>query len=117
MESQNSSFLHIRTHFDGTMLSMCNGCRRLSVGVLMDSHESELIASILALSHKAEDAIKGITAFYKAKDVSIKPLEIYLSENMSTIQLLDGLEGCTASPKGEGNVLKSNVQNLFSHRI
>jgi hypothetical protein len=32
---------------------------------------------ILALSHQAEDAIKEITASYKAKDGSIKPPDIY----------------------------------------
>ena len=35
MEFQYGSLLRIWTHFDGTMSSMCNGCRRLSVGVLM----------------------------------------------------------------------------------
>ena len=34
MEFQYGSFLRVWTHFDGTMSSMCNGCRRLSVGVL-----------------------------------------------------------------------------------
>jgi hypothetical protein len=36
------------------------------------------VDNILALSHKAKDAIKEITTFYKAKEGSIKPLEIYL---------------------------------------
>jgi hypothetical protein len=46
------------------------------------------VDDILALNHQAEDAIKEITAcFYKAKDGSIKPPDIYLSTNISCMQL------------------------------
>jgi hypothetical protein len=41
------------------------------------------VDDILALSHKAEDAIKEITAFYKGKEGTIKPLDIYLGANVS----------------------------------
>jgi hypothetical protein len=88
------------------------------------------VDDILALSHKAKDAIKEITAFYKAKDGSIKPPEIYLGANVSKMQLPDGQEVWTTSPKayvknaltvvewllqedGDGYVLKSNVRNPF----
>jgi hypothetical protein len=88
------------------------------------------VDDILALSHKAEDAIKEITTFYKAKDGSIKPPEIYLGANVSKMQLPDGREVWTTSPKAyvknalavverllqedrEGYVLKSNVCNPF----
>jgi hypothetical protein len=36
------------------------------------------VNDILALSHQAENAVKAITAFYKAKDGSIKPPDIYI---------------------------------------
>jgi hypothetical protein len=88
------------------------------------------VDDILALSHQAENAIKEITAFYKAKDGSIKPPDIYLGANISRMQLPDGREVWTTSPKmyvknsilvverlltddGEGYVLKSNVRNPF----
>jgi hypothetical protein len=93
------------------------------------------VNDILALSHKAEDTIKEITAFYKAKDYkakdgSIKSPEIYLGANVSKMQLPDGREVWTTSPRtyvknallvverlhakdGEGYVLKSNVRNPF----
>jgi hypothetical protein len=88
------------------------------------------VDNILALSHRAEDMIKEITAFYKAKEGSIKPPEIYLGANISKMQLPDGREVWTTSPKtyiknsllvvkrlleedGEGYVLKSNIRNPF----
>ena len=48
------------------------------------------VDDILALSHQAENAIKEITAFYKAKDGSIKPPDIYLGANISRMQLPEG---------------------------
>jgi hypothetical protein len=36
------------------------------------------VDDILALSHRAKDAIHEITEFYKAKEGSVKPPEIYL---------------------------------------
>jgi hypothetical protein len=44
------------------------------------------------LSHKAEDAIKEITAYFKAKEGSIKPPVIYLGANVSKMQLPHGRE-------------------------
>jgi hypothetical protein len=67
---------------------------------------------------------------FKAKEGSIKPPEIYLGANVSTMQLLDGHEVWTTSPKsyvknlilviecllkenGNGYTLKLNVKNPF----
>jgi Reverse transcriptase (RNA-dependent DNA polymerase) len=88
------------------------------------------VDDILALSHKAKDIIKEITTFYKAKEGSIKPPELYLGANISKMQLPDGREVWTTSPRayvknslivierlleedGEGYVLKSNARNPF----
>jgi hypothetical protein len=57
------------------------------------------VDDILALSHKAKKAIKEITKFYQAKEGSVKPPEIYLSANISKMQLPDGREVWTTSPK------------------
>ena len=57
------------------------------------------INDILALSHWAGDMIKEITEFYKAKEGSIKQLEIYLGTNVSKMQLPDGWEVWATSPK------------------
>jgi hypothetical protein len=88
------------------------------------------VDDILALSHQAEGAIKEITTFYKAKEGSIKPPEIYLGANVSKMQLPDSREVWAMSPRryvknsllvverlleedGEGYVLKSNARNPF----
>jgi hypothetical protein len=88
------------------------------------------VDDILALSHQAEERIKEITTFLKAKEGSIKPPEIYLGANVAKIQLPDGREVWSTSPKtyvknsiqaiewlleedGEGYVLKSNARNPF----
>ena len=88
------------------------------------------VDDILALSHQAEDVINEITTFFKAKDGSIRPPEIYLGANIAKMQLPDGREVWTTSPRtyvkysilvverlleedGEGYVLKSNARNPF----
>jgi hypothetical protein len=89
------------------------------------------VDDILALSHHAKEAIHEITEFYKAKDGSVKPPEIYLGANISKMQLPDGREVVwTTSPTayvknsllvverllsedGDGYVLKSKVKNPF----
>jgi hypothetical protein len=88
------------------------------------------VDDILALSHRAEDTIKEITTYYKAKEGSIKPPEIYLGVNISKMQLPDGREVWVTSPRtyvknlilvvkclleedGEGYILKSNARNPF----
>ena len=48
------------------------------------------IDDILALSHKATEVITEITSFYKAKEGSIKPPDIYLGANIDKTHILDG---------------------------
>ena len=45
------------------------------------------VDDILALSHQTESVIKEIAQFFKTKEGSIKPPEIYLGANISTLQL------------------------------
>ena len=88
------------------------------------------VDDILALSHRAEDVINEITTFFKAKDGSIRPPQIYIGANIARMQLPDGREVWTISPRtyvknsilvverlleedGEGYVLKSNARNPF----
>jgi hypothetical protein len=56
------------------------------------------VDDILALSHEARKVIGDITQFYKAKEGSIKPLDIYLGLNVGRIQLSDGHEVWCTSP-------------------
>jgi hypothetical protein len=86
--------------------------------------------NILALSHQAEDAMKEIMGYFKAKEGSIKPPEIYLGANVLTYQLPDGCKVWMTSPKTyvknsiivvepllkedrQGYILKSNARNPF----
>jgi hypothetical protein len=57
------------------------------------------VNDILALSHRTKDAIHQITKFYRAKEGSVKPPKIYLGANISKMQLPDGREVWTTSPK------------------
>ena len=88
------------------------------------------VDDILALSHQAKESIQEITNFFKAKDGSIKPPEIYLGADVAKIQLPDGREVWSTSPRtyvknsilvverlleedNEGYVLKSNARSPF----
>jgi hypothetical protein len=88
------------------------------------------VDDILALSHQATMSIQEITNFFKAKDGSIKPPEIYLGADVARIQLPDGREVWSTSPRtyvknsilvverlleeaGDGYVLKANARNPF----
>jgi hypothetical protein len=42
------------------------------------------VDDIIALSHRAKNAIEEITEFYKAKERSVKQTEIYLGANISS---------------------------------
>ena len=98
--------------------------------ILALSHKND----ILALSHKAKATIMKITQFFTAKEGSVKPLDIYLSANISQFQLLDGHEVWATSPKayvknliqfveclltddGQDYVLKVKCEESFSHRL
>ena len=107
--------------------------------VKMDGHKyNEMlfiyVDDILALSHQAMECIQEITNFFKAKDSSIKPPEIYLGADVAKIQLPNGREvwltlPCTYVKNSilvvewlleedrDGYILKSNECNPFSHRI
>ena len=88
------------------------------------------VDDILSVSHKAKEVIEEITAFYKAKEGSIKEPEIYLGANIEKIQTPDGRMIWASSPRdyvknavktveklfeedGEGYVLKSKAKNPF----
>jgi hypothetical protein len=88
------------------------------------------VYNILALSNEARKVIGDITQFYRAKEGSIKPPDIYLGSNVDRIQLSDGREVWCTSPRdyvknaisvverlfeedGEGYSLKNKVKNPF----
>jgi hypothetical protein len=88
------------------------------------------VDDILALSHEARKVIGDITQFYRAKEGSIKPPDIYLGSNIDRIQLSDGREVWCTSPQdyvknaisviehlfeedGKGYSLKNEVKNPF----
>ena len=92
------------------------------------------VDDILALTHHAKDCIKEITEFYKVKEGSIKPPEVYLGVNMSRMQLPNGHKVWATSPRtyvknsigvveclleedGEGYVLKLNVNPFKPKKI
>ena len=45
------------------------------------------VDDILAVLHKATDVIKDITAFYRGKEGSINPPDVYIGENIMNIQM------------------------------
>jgi hypothetical protein len=88
------------------------------------------VNDILALSYEARKVIGDITQFYRAKERSIKPLDICLGSNIDRIQLSGGHEVWCTSPRdyvknaisviehlfeedGEGYSLKNKVKNPF----
>jgi hypothetical protein len=88
------------------------------------------VDDILALSHEARKVISDITQFYRAKEGSIKPPDIYVGSNVDRIQLSDGREVWCTCPRdyvkdaisvvehlfeedGEGYSLKNKVKNPF----
>ena len=88
------------------------------------------VDDILSVSHRASEAIKEITDYYKAKEGSVKPPDLYLGANVERFELPDGREVWSTSPKtyvknaikvvedllsedGEGYQLKGNAKNPF----
>jgi hypothetical protein len=57
------------------------------------------VDNMLAVSHRVLEVIEEITSFYKAKEGSIKWPEIYLRENVAKIQMPDGREVWSTSPR------------------
>ena len=88
------------------------------------------VDEILSLSHEAKEVILQITSYYKAKEGSIKEPDMYLRANVSKIQMPDGHEVWSMSPRtyvknaigvvqrlldedGEEVTLKSSVKTPF----
>jgi hypothetical protein len=88
------------------------------------------VDDILAVSHQPKVLIDAIGEYYKVKPNSDKELEIYLSANAEKVQMPDGREVWSTSPRdyvknaiksveslleedGEGYVLKNKVNNPF----
>ena len=57
------------------------------------------VDDILVVLHKATDVIKEITAFYRAKEGSIRPPDIYLGANIMKVQIPDGREVWSSSSR------------------
>ena len=63
---------------------------------------------ILAISHKAKDALKAVQAIFKLKDDKIEPPDMYLGATLSIMED-DGVQGwCMTSDK----YVKSAVENV-----
>ena len=71
------------------------------------------VGDILAVSHKATDVIKGITAFYRAKEGSIKLPDIYLGANRMKVKMLDGREFWGSSLRDFVKNAVITVEGLF----
>ena len=88
------------------------------------------VDDILALSHKATEVITQIISFYKAREGSIKPPDIYLGADIDKIQIPDGREVWRSSSRdyvknaiitferlfkedGKGFTFRNSVKNPF----
>ena len=66
------------------------------------------VDDILAISHKAKDALKAVPAVFKLKDDRIEPPDMYLGATLSTMED-DGVQGwCMTSDK----YVKAAVENV-----
>ena len=66
------------------------------------------VDDILAISHKAKDALKAVQAVFKLKDDRIEPPDMYLGATLSTMED-DGVQGwCMTSDK----YVKAAVENV-----
>ena len=72
------------------------------------------VDDILAVSHKAKEVIEEVTAFYKAKEGSIKEPDIYLGANIATP---DGREIWTSSPREYVRNAIKTVERLFDEDL
>ena len=71
------------------------------------------VDDILAISHKATEVITEITSFSKAKEGSIKPLNIYLGTSIDKIQMPDGRKVWGSSSRDYVNNAITAVERLF----
>ena len=65
------------------------------------------------LSHKSAEFITEITSFYKAKEGSIKPPNIYLGANIDKIQMPDSREVWGSSSREYVKNSITTVERLF----
>ena len=66
-----------------------------------------------ALSHKSTEVITEITSFYKEKEGSIKPPDIYPGANIDKIQMLDGREVWGSSSRDYVKNVITTIEQLF----
>ena len=71
------------------------------------------VDDILALSQKATEVITKITSFYKAKEGSINPPDIYLGANIGEIHMPEGREVWGSSSRDYVNNAIITVERLF----
>ena len=71
------------------------------------------VDEILALSLKSTEVITEITGFYKAKEGSIKPPDIYIGANIEKIQMPDGRKVWGLFSRDYVNNAITNVEWLF----
>ena len=71
------------------------------------------VDNILAVSQKATNVIKEITAFYRAKEGSINIPDIYLGLNIMKVQMLDGCEVWGSSSRDYVKNVIITVERLF----
>ena len=71
------------------------------------------VDDILAVSHKATGVIKGITEFYRVKEGSIKPPDIYLGANIMKVQMTDGRKVWGSSSRDYVKNAVIPVEQLF----
>ena len=71
------------------------------------------VDDILVVLHKATDVIKEITAFYRAKEGSIKPPDIYLGANITKLQMPDSREVWGSSSRDYVKNAIITVERLF----
>ena len=71
------------------------------------------VNNILVVSHKATDVIKEITAFYRVKEGSIQPPDIYLGNNIMKVQMSDGREVWGSSSRDYMKNAVITVKGLF----
>ena len=71
------------------------------------------VDDILAVSNKATDVIKEITEFYKMKEGSIKPPDIYLGANIMKVQMPDSREVWGSSSRDYVKNSINTIKRLF----
>ena len=71
------------------------------------------VDDILTLSHKVTEVITEITSFYKAKEGSINPQDIYLGANIDKIQMPDGRGVWGSSSRDSVKNAIITVEQLF----